>query len=140
VAEVRAINRELVICIELGFEIVLGLPWVGGGGLKDEHAMVDCRTGEVAIHVLLWGRLIGIDVCCEDNVPQATDLMEFWCPEIVAVRSVLGWCERELDVGVVPVTRHCHGQQGSGNTICLDSYVRRLLLRIVMLSFVVYVM
>lgn len=91
VVEVRPVDGELVVGVELGPEIVLGLPWVGGGGFEHEHAVVDCRTGEVAEHVLVGRWRVGVDVRREDDVPQSVDQMQLRCPEVIAVRGVHWW-------------------------------------------------
>lgn len=60
VSEICAIDGELVICVELGFDSIVACPWIAGATFKDEHAMIDGRTVEGTEGVNLRRRRIFI--------------------------------------------------------------------------------
>jgi hypothetical protein len=93
--------------------------------------VVDGWAGEVAVHVLFGGGLVGVHVGGEDDVPQTIDVVELGGPEVVGVRGVFGWGKGEFDVRVVPVSEMCQAGSvseaiwglvlGSGRAQLLDS-------------------
>ena len=53
--KVSAIDRELVIRIQLGLRGVIAGPGVGGAALQNVHAVVDRWAVEIAEHVDMCG-------------------------------------------------------------------------------------
>ena len=80
VAEVGPVDGELVKCVELGFEGVVGGPGVCAGRFEHVHPVVDGGTRVVAVHIDFRWWLIVVWICGEDDVPAVVELMEFRCP------------------------------------------------------------
>ena len=91
VLEVRAIDRELVECVQHAFHSIVGGPGVRAGGLEDEHSVIYGRTFEGAHRVDEWWRGIGVWGGAEDNVPCATDVVDFRSPDVSGVWFAAGW-------------------------------------------------
>ena len=106
--EVRAVNGELVVGVQLGGEGVGRGPNVGAGGDEGVHAVVDCGTVEGAVHAGLRWWVVAVRVRCEDDIPQSIDEVDLGSPDICAV-GLTGRRKPELlRLGVVPV-----GQDGA---------------------------
>lgn len=107
--------------------------------------MVDCWACEVAEHVLHGRWPIRVHVGGEDDVPpvEVGEEMQFGPPERVRVVGVGRRRKCEFGVGIVPVTV---GRGPMSRRVDWGweterwTYVRVLLRRMVMLSWVVYVM
>lgn len=61
VTEVRSVDGELVVRVELGFHCVIACPGVAGAAFENEHAVVDGWAVEWTECVDLWRWSI---LCC----------------------------------------------------------------------------
>lgn len=70
--------------------------------------MVDCWAVEVAEHGSRGWRSVVVWVACEDEVPLAVELVDFWCPQVCAVICAWRRVEDKLLLCIAPV-----GQRGT---------------------------
>jgi len=106
--EVRAIDSELVISVQLGGEGVCRSPDIGARGHESIHAVVDGGAVKGAVHAGLRRWVVAVGVGCEYDIPQAVDEMDLWSPDVGTVGLTGRWEPQLLRVSVVPV-----GQDGA---------------------------
>jgi len=110
--EVRAVNSELVVSVQLRGECVGGRPDVGAGGDEGVHAVIDGGTVEGAVHAGLRWWVVAVRVGGEDDIPQSVDEMDLWSPDIGAVGLAGGRKPELFRVSVVPVGEYGASKEG----------------------------
>lgn len=94
--EIRSINGELIVRVELTLHRIVGGPRIRAAALKHKHPVADCRTGELAPHIRLWRRTVVCWIRGKDDIPEIVDVMDFGSPEIGRIRLIRRRIEEKL--------------------------------------------